>query len=413
MNQQTAPSPAPSLPPSPPPQVGIALLATTLVLAFSSLVALFPSAIAPTLADSLGVSTATVGIQVSLIFGGAMLTSLVGGPLTRRYGPCRVSQLALGLLGGGAALLTLPSLATFALASLIAGLGYGLTNPSASLLLFRVTPRHRQGLVFSLKQTGVPLGGVLAGLVAPALALAIGWQAALGCLFLVAVIGILLLQVQRHHWDRERDPRTPWLTTPLAGLQVVWQRPALRYLALLSLCFSAIQLSVSAFTVALLVEDLGVGLVVAGATMSAVQVFGIIGRVLWGLVGDILDDRLITLMGLACLSAGSGLAIATMDADWPRWTMVAVLCLMSLSALGWNGVFMAEITRLAPAERVADAAGGCLVLTYSGVLVGLPLLGALHGLFGSYTALFGLLAGLALVGLGFLLKARRAIAAPG
>ncbi|MGQ7246598.1 MFS transporter [Halomonas sp. V046] len=389
-------------------ETGIALLATTLVLAFSSLVALFPAAIAPQLAATLGVSTATVGIQISLIFAGAMLTSLVGGPLTRRFGPCRVSQIALGLLGGGAALLSVPSVASFAIASLIAGLGYGLTNPSASLLLVRVTPIRRRGMVFSLKQTGVPLGGVLAGVCAPPLALALGWQAAMGCLTLAALAGIVMLQPRRRRWDFARDPRTPWLTTPLAGLRVVWRQRSLRYVALLSLCFSAIQLAVSAFSVALLVEDLGVGLVTAGLVMAAIQVCGIVGRIAWGLVGDALDDRLLALAILACLSAGTGATIALMTPAWPLWLVIAVLCVMSFSALGWNGVFMAEITRLAPIDRVADAAGGCLVLTYSGVLLGLPLLGAVHGAIGSYTGLFALLGGVALASLGWVILARRA-----
>lgn len=386
----------------------VVLLATTLVLAFSSLVALFPAAIAPEVARALGVSSATVGLQVSLIFAGAMLTSLVGGPLTRRLGPCRTSQLSLALLGGGAGLLALPSLPSFAVASLVAGLGYGLTNPSASLLLVRFTPPGRRGLIFSLKQSGVPLGGVVAGASAPALALLIGWQAGLLVLTGLALAGIAALQLARPRWDDQRDPRTPWLATPFAGLAVVWHQRSLRHVALLSLCFSAIQLSVSAFTVALLVEDLAFGLVEAGLVMSGVQVVGIVGRIGWGWVGDLMGDRLTALALIACTTAVGALLVATMTPAWPRPLVTGLLCLLSLSSLGWNGVFMAEITQLAPAERIADAAGGCLVFTYGGVLLGLPLFTALHGLFGRYTPVFAVLAGIALVGLWLIRQARLA-----
>lgn len=387
----------------------VVLLATTLVLAFSSLVALFPAAIAPALATALGVSSATVGLQVSLIFAGAMLSSLVGGPLTRRLGPCRASQLSLALLGGGAALLAIPSLPTFALASLIAGLGYGMTNPSASVLLVRFTPAERRGLIFSLKQSGVPLGGVIAGASAPALALAVGWQAGLLTLTALAVLGIAALQRARPGWDDRRDPRTPWLATPFAGLAVVWRQRSLRHVALLSLCFSAIQLSVSAFTVALLVEDLAFGLVEAGLVMSAVQVSGVVGRIGWGWVGDQLGDRLTTLSIIACTTAAGALLVASMTPAWPNALVAALLCLLSLSSLGWNGVFMAEITQLAPPSRIADAAGSCLVFTYGGVLLGLPLVTALHGLIGHYTTLFALLAGVSLAGLWLIRQARRAL----
>ncbi|RAR58198.1 cyanate permease [Onishia taeanensis] len=386
----------------------IVLLATTLVLAFSSLVALFPAAIAPALATSLGVSSATVGFQISLVFAGAMLTSLVGGPLTRRLGPCRTSQLSLALLGGAAAMLSIPSLPTFALASLTAGLGYGMTNPSASLLLVRFTPVERRGLIFSLKQSGVPLGGVIAGASAPALALSVGWQAGLLLLTAIALLGILVLQWPRAHWDNQRDPSTPWLASPFSGLSVVWHQRSLRYVALLSLCFSAIQLSISAFTVSLLVEDLSFGLMEAGFVMSGVQICGVAGRVGWGWIGDRLGDRLTTLSIIAMTTAVGALLVASLTPAWPKPVVAGLLCLLSLSSLGWNGVFMAEITHLAPLNRIADAAGGCLVFTYGGVLLGLPVVTALHGVFDRYTTVFLMLAGVSMIGLWLIRLAKRA-----
>ena len=386
----------------------VVLLATTLVLAFSSLVALFPAAIAPELADVLGISSATIGLQVSLIFAGAMLTSLVGGPLTRRLGPCRTSQFSLALLGGGAAMMTIPALPTFALASLIAGLGYGMTNPPASLLLVRFTPPERRGLIFSLKQSGVPLGGVIAGASAPFLALAVGWQVGLLLLSAIALLGIAALQWPRARWDDQRDPRTPWLATPFAGLAVVWRQRSLRYVALLSLCFSAIQLSVSAFTVALLVEELGFTLVAAGLVMAGVQVSGAAGRIGWGHIGDRLGNRLLTLAIIAGTTAAGALLVATMTPAWPPWLVAGVLGLLSLSSLGWNGVYLAEITHLAPPRHLADAAGGCLVFTYGGVLLGLPTVTLLHSVLGDYTTVFAMLAGVALLGLWLIRRAKQA-----
>ena len=99
----------------------IVVLSTTLVLAFSALVALYPSAIAPEVAAALGIPSSAIGLQVSLVFGGGMLTSLVGGPLTRRLGPCRASQTALLLLGTGAALMSAPSLLVAVLGALVVG----------------------------------------------------------------------------------------------------------------------------------------------------------------------------------------------------------------------------------------------------------------------------------------------------
>ncbi|TVP43459.1 MAG: MFS transporter [Halomonas sp.] len=378
------------------------MLSTTLVLAYASLIALYPAAIAPELAHSLGVSSSAVGLQLSLIFGGAILSSLVGGPLTRRLGPCRTSQLSLALLGSGAVLLSVPTLLSFAIASLVAGLGYGLTNPAASLLLVRFTPSQHRGLIFSIKQTGVPLGGVLAGATAPLIAVTFGWQAGLWLYGALAAVGILLLQPSVSRWDDQRTPETSWLSRPFTGVALVWQHPPLRYVALLSLCFATIQLSISAFTVALLVEDLAFSLVDAGLVMAALQVCGVSGRIAWGWLGDRLRNRFLTLLIIATTTALGCMLIASMSASWPNVMVVIVLCLTGFSSLGWNGVFMAEVAQLSPHNRVADAAGGCLVFTYSGVLFGLPIFASLHSWLGNYPSVFGLLSILALASISFL-----------
>ncbi|UEX77786.1 MFS transporter [Spiribacter halobius] len=383
------------------------LTATTAALTFAAMTALFPAAIAPALGAALGVPAALVGLQISLVYGGAMTSSLIGGALTRRVGACRATQAALLLLGGGAALAALPSLAAFALASVLIGLGYGMTNPAASHLLARFTPSGRRGLVFSIKQTGVPLGGVLAGALAPALALGLGWQWALAALLLPAALGVLLLQPRRKAWDDDRERGVRWLASPLADLRLVWAHRPLRLLSLAGFCFAAIQLSLSVFTVTLLVEDLGVPLVQAGLVMSAVQVTGVVGRVLWGWAADRLGSGLVTLMLAAGVTAAGTLATAAMTPLWPLWLVAATLCAFSFSALGWNGVYLAEVSRLAPRQAVARASGGSLFFTFGGVLVGPPLFSALRLALGSYSLTFGALLVVAAGGIACVFQARR------
>ena len=65
------------------------------------------------------------------------------------------------------------------LGALVMGTGYGPVTPSSSAILVDRTPENRRAFVFSLKQTGVPIGGALAGAIIPALILAIGWKAAM------------------------------------------------------------------------------------------------------------------------------------------------------------------------------------------------------------------------------------------
>lgn len=133
-------------------------------------------AIAPEVGLGLGVDPILIGYQVLIQYIFAMLASLMAGGFVRRLGAWRASQLALALFAASHALFLTGSITMIVLGSVLLGCGYGLVTPAASHLLNKiVTPRNRN-LVFSIRFTGVPLGGITAGLAAPATALYLGWQ---------------------------------------------------------------------------------------------------------------------------------------------------------------------------------------------------------------------------------------------
>ena len=58
---------------------------------------------------------------------------------------------------------------------------------------------------------------------------------------------------------------------------------------------------------------------------------------------------------------------------WPLWALFAFAMAFGATAVGWNGVFLAEIARLAPPGRISDATGGSAFFTFLGVVVTPPL----------------------------------------
>ena len=154
-----------------PPSAWWSLTVTTAIQAMVSMALLTLPAMAPAVARALAVPSTLVGAYVALCYFAAMLSSLVGGTLVRRLGAIRVSQLGLGLCAVGLALCALPWLPAVALGALCIGAGYGPITPASSHLLALTTPAHRMSLVFSIKQTGVPAGGMLAGALVPGLSL--------------------------------------------------------------------------------------------------------------------------------------------------------------------------------------------------------------------------------------------------
>ncbi|KAA5606696.1 MFS transporter [Roseospira marina] len=380
--------------------------ATTLIQALVTLNTLTVATLGPEITGALGVPPETVGYQMSLVyFCGAFSAVLAGGMVTR-HGAGRTSQIALVLGGLGCALGATGSLWALVPASALIGTGYGMTNPASSHILFRFTPARRRNLIFSLKQTGVPLGGVLAGLMLPAVGLTFGWQAGLAVSAALALTMTALLQTARPAWDDDRRPGARSGASPLSGLALIWRHDGLRAVALMTFCFAAVQLCLTTFMVTLLVEGLDRSLVLAGAVASMAQIAGALGRVFWGWLADRLGGGLLTLAIIGLISLVCAVATGFMTPAWPTWSIAALLTAFGISAIGWNGVFLAEVARLCPPGQVGLATGGALFFTFGGVAVGPALFSALVPVLGGYAATFPAIGLFALAGTVLIGRAR-------
>lgn len=355
----------------------LALIATLAIQALVAMAVLAPPVLAPLAAPAMGVSANTIGLYTSLIYAAACIAAAASGAPIRRHGAIRLSQISLVLCGAGLALAATARLPLVMLGAVVLGTGYGPVTPASSHLLIRQTPPHRRSLVFSLKQTGVPVGGALAGVAVPAFVLALGWRGA--ALASAGLCLLLALAVEPLHrsLDGDADPHAQVERGMLAALRLVLQRPALRRLALASLAFSAMQLSFSSFVVTFLIERGRLDLVTAGAVMALAQAAGIGARILWGWVADrFLPPRLL-LMALGLTMAAAGAATGLITETWPLAGIVAVTMLLGATALGWNGVYLAEVAQLAPSGAAGAATGGALSLTFLGIVIGPPLFSAI------------------------------------
>ena len=67
-------------------------------------------------------------------------------------------------------------------------------------------------------------------------------------------------------------------------------------------------------------------------------------------------------------------------------TLFALLLTFGASATGWNGVYLAEVARLAPPGMASAATGGSLAITFFGVVLGPVVFGGIASAFDSYRA---------------------------
>ena len=364
-------------------------------------------AVAPKVAETYGIPSALVGYQISLLAVAMIVALAFGSHFNRRWGSTRMQQIGLTLVATGGLIAILPHVAFFFLASIALGLGYGALTPSASSLLMRFTPAQRRNFIFSLKQTGVPLGGIGAALITPAVAVAWGWQWAIAGNSLLLYALVLVLQRARPHWDTDRDPAAKIGGNPFDGVLTIWRHAALRLLALSGGCFVIVQFAITTFTVILFNEQLGWGLIEAGIVLTASQVGGVSGRVFWGWMADRMDNAFLALLFLGIIMVASSLLCIALTPDWPMLAACALFFVMGSTASGWNGAFLAEVARLAPREMISTATGGALVFVNTGKAIGPIAFANVALLTGDYTVTFALLAVPAAAGLWCLWAAHR------
>ena len=372
-----------------------ALIATTAIQAAAACALLTVPSIAPVVADELDVPASTIGTYISLLYIGASTAALAGGGVVLRYGALRLSQIclvacALGLLltlpsaGGGAA-----ALAIVALAAIVIGVGYGPITPASSHVLARTTSPEKMALVFSIKQTGVPAGTALAGVLVPPLTVALGWHGAIVVIAVGCIAIALAAQPLRAPLDADRDIHARVSANALVGgLMLVARAPALRTMALVSFVYAGMQMLVSGFIVAYLNTEIGLGLVAAGTALTVANVAGVVARISWGSFSDRTGAPRATLALIGYLMAAASLAAACFTAAWPMLALLVVAAMLGATAIGWNGVYLSEVARLAPPGEAARATGGCLFFTFVGVVVLPFLFGWLQRATGSYAACF-------------------------
>ncbi len=368
-----------------------ALAVTLAIQIYTSLAASATAVLAPELARDLGLSSRFVGLFVGIVYAASAVASLLSGAFIVRHGSIRTSQVCVLLCAAGVA--SMPLVAAFpasvlgllALAPALIGAGYGPITPASSHLLARTAPPARRALTFSIKQTGVPAGVALAGAVLPVIALAVGWRVAFIAIAALGVGIAALAQLSRATLDDERAPTRPIARAQFfAPIRRVLATPVLAELAWIAFAYAATQVCLTSFLVVYLTDALGFSLVSAGLALTAANAGGIVGRIAWGAIADrlIAPRMLLAIIGL--LAATGAFATATFDAAWPLSALLVVCAVFGGTAIGWNGVQLAELARHAPAGEAGAITGAAGFIGFAGVVVGPPTFALLAAATGSY-----------------------------
>jgi MFS family permease len=363
--------------------IAISLIVQTVI----SLLAASPPVLASHIAANRGWNVGLVAFYAPIAYLVGFLTNFGISKLLARFGGMGLSLLlvASGVLG--LICLLLPNSFIVVFTPIFVGLAIGAMNPASSEILGPRTTPTNAGLIMSIKQTGVPIGAALAGILVPLGILWRGnWQDTVIGLAGLGVLTIIVFAPTISWLNGPRRTSKGKAYRPLDAVRMLWKIPGMNRLLVAGSAFAAVQLSMRSFLTVYLVNDVGFDLRAAGLAFSVSQMAGIVGQIGWAVASDrIMTTR--SVMGLVgALMLGGSLLTAMFDASWSTFAILSVAALYGLSAGGFIPLVLAEVARRGPADQVGVLTGAANLFLIGGVLVG-PLL------FGGASALWGNAAG--------------------
>ena len=373
---------------------------------FVALARSLPAVIAPAIITDLRIAPAWIGVYFGITAAASLVVQLGCGSFIVRYGAMRMSQIALVLLTIGTVVMIEGSPLALLLSALIAGGSGAVSTPASSHLLARCTTARYLPLVFSLKQTAVPAGLLLAGVLGPQLTEWQGWRVTMLASAAACLVFAVMLQPLCKIYDTDRVPTRAFQWSDFrTTLMAVVATPSLRALSWACMAFNGLQATVTAYFVVYL-TTIGYTPVAAGFLFSVAVAVAVPGRILWGWLSSSHVSPRVMMAGLALGMGVSVALLALCDAGWPLMLIGLIACVLSATALSWHGVLLAEAARAAPEDMRGSITGGVLSFGQVGALA-LPLIySGLLNVTGSYgigfiiCAIPALFVGVALLRLG-------------
>lgn len=351
--------------------------------------------LAPSIVATTAMSPAFVGWLVAVNTLGSIAFMAVGTPLIRRYGAIRALQagVLLGLVG--AMLFAVPSALAIVVGSILMGLGYGPSSPAGSDILQRFAPPRYRVTIFSIRQAGVPLSGVIAGLLLPQLYTFGGWGAVTAATALIVTAAVLAVEPVRARVDVERDRGQVITLSSLMSpanlmmpIRAVTAAPGLRRIAMAGACLAVGHGCWSAYFVTYATDVLHLSLIEAGGAFAVMQACCIAGRVMLGWLADRIGSGIRVLSTVSLLSAATSIGLVALGSGLSYAGLCGLAAIAGLTISSWNGVQVATIAGRADRRNITASASGATMLVFMGYVAGPAAFAALLAATGSYTVAF-------------------------
>lgn len=374
------------------PRLGVLLALLTLSHTVASFCNLSIPPLTPFLRDELHLTHAQVGMLTSFLYIGVVAASLLFGWVSDFLGERWALILGFGIQG--VFMIGFAWIHTFLLGGillLLSGIGYSSVNPATTKGVVRWFPSQGRATAMGVKQTGIPLGGILAAFILPPLASRLGWRTSI---ILAGVISLIFISAVRI-WmppapaSADQHSRMRW-----GQLREVLSNRSIVALSIMGIFLAGAQLSIITHLVLYLKNEYLFSTVLAGVYLAVAQVGGTAGRIGWGLISDFLarGRRKLILEIIGVIAVLQLFLLSRIEPNIPGGFLFLFIGLLGSTTIGYHGVLFGLMGEIVRKEVVGLATGFSLTITFLGIVLFPPLFGHLVDRLGSYSRAWDMLA---------------------
>lgn len=346
------------------------------------------SVLAPAIREDLPFSAFQLGLAVTFMFVVGGSASPLAGRVVDAFGPRKAllllfttSAAALALLAGS------QSYGMIAAGLALAGWALALGNPATNQVVAEQVVRTRQGIVTGIKQSGVPLGGLITGTLLPSIARLANWRVAVLSILALPLVGMLgASRTVPDAAGRRRARRTRAAASRRPPSMVRWLTA---YSPLMGGAMAVVNVHVPLYAF----EHLSWRMETAGLLAAVIGVTGITARIVTGRLATAQRPLppVLTVLTIGAMCSAGLVALSTVGSG--------VLLVVGVVGLGWCGVAWNAVAMIALVQRLsvhetAAASGRVLRGFFFGVVVAPAAFGVAVDTTGSYVGGWSFIVGM-------------------
>lgn len=321
---------------------------------------------------------AAVGLITSATFAGSMAISLVSGLIVDNLGPKKTVKISYGILSVGALLAYFSSTYYLLVAAyFLIGLGYGMVTPATnSSIMEEYYPNHTSPM--GIKQSGVPMGTILATIALPLIAFHYSLRYSFLFLFVVtAIIGLFIKGEKNYQGSIGKNQNV------FSHVREILRDRTLIFLSVLIAFLSWGQQAVFTYFV-LFIGSRNFYVLVAENLFIVLLVGSVLGRMLWPPITQrLFGGHRIKNFSLIIVFIGLSFIVLPF-VTYSLTETVIMAAILGFTAVAWNSNYVTLISEIAPRGNVGTYSGISMMIISFGSILGTPISGYIVDVTGSF-----------------------------